>query len=277
MHRIVAFILKRYPFFIFLLLEVVAVTLVINKNDYQRGAYRLGVTDVAGVSYSVWSDITGYFYLKKQNRMLAEENARLRDNMQGSFRASDRKIFVWNDTLYQQQFQYVSARIVNASVNRQKNFLMINKGSNQGIEQNMGVIAGDGIVGMVKSVSANYALVLPVIHLDANISARLKRNDQKGIVSWDGKHFTYATMKGIPGHIGVERGDTIITSGQSIFFPEGLRVGYVSDFTQNRSDNFFTITLRLAVDFNSIQYVYVIRNLLAAEQLKLLEETEHAE
>jgi len=277
MHRIVAFILKRYPLFLFLLLEVVAVTLVINKNDYQRGAFRLGVTGVAGVTYSVWSDITGYFTLKQQNRMLAEENARLRDNLQGSFRASDRKIFVWNDTVYQQQFQYVSARIVNASVNRQKNFLMINKGSNQGIEQNMGVIAGDGIVGMVKSVSANYALVLPVIHLDANISARLKRNDQKGIVNWDGKHFTYATMKGIPGHIGVERGDTIVTSGQSVFFPEGLKVGYVSDYVQNRSDNFYTITLRLAVDFNSIQHVYVIRNLLAAEQLKLLEETENAE
>ncbi len=274
MHRIVAFLLKNYPLFLFILLEVVAVTMVVKGNNYHKSAFHVGVTDFSGWTYSKWSNITGYFNLRKQNEMLAEENARLKNNLQGSFRASDRNEFVWNDTLYQQQFHYVSARVVNSSVNRKKNFLVIDKGRRQGIENDMGVISPDGIVGMVKQVSANYSLVIPVININANIAVRLQRSEQKGIVSWDGSHFSQAVMKGIPGHIPLQKGDTIITSGQSVFFPEGIQVGYVTDFTKNRSDNFYTINLQLAVDFNSLSFVYVIRDLLAKEQLLLLQEVE---
>jgi rod shape-determining protein MreC len=274
MHRIVAFLLKRYPLFLFVLLEVVAVSMVVTGNNYHKSAFHVGVTDFSGWTYARWSNLTGYFYLRKQNQLLAEENARLKNNLKSSFRASDRKEFVWNDTLYQQQFHYVSSRVVNSSVNRKKNFLVIDKGRRQGIENDMGVIAPDGIVGMVKQVSANYALVIPVINIDANIAARLKRSEQKGLVHWDGTDFSHAVMKGIPGHTPLQKGDTVITSGQSIFFPEGIRVGYVTDFTKNRSDNFYTIKLRLAVDFNSIHFVYVIRDLLAKEQLQLLQEVE---
>ncbi len=270
MHRLIAFLLKRYTLILFIILEVVAVTIVVSQNNYHKTAYHQGVTDFAGATYKVWSDITGYFSLKKQNRKLAEENAELHNRLKSSFRASDKKIFVWNDTLYQQQFQYVSAQIVNASVNRKKNFIVINKGSNQGIDYDMGVISTDGIVGMVKSVSPNFALIIPVINIDASIAARLKSNDQNGIVKWDGKHFSHGIMKGIPGHIEIEKGDTIITSGQSLFFPEGIIIGYVDDFTRNRSDNFYTIRLGFSVDFNSLNHVYVIRNLMAEEQIKLL-------
>ncbi len=277
MHRIVAFFLKQYPFFLFLLLEIVAISLVINHNNYHKGVLRLGVSEVSGTTYEIWSHITGYFSLHQQNRALAEENARLRSQMPDAFKASDRKVFVRDDTVYQQQFEYVSARVVKSSVNRQRNILMIDKGVNQGIAQNMGVMGSDGIVGVVQSVSANYALVLPVINVGANIFARLKSNDQKGIVSWNGASYHYAQMKGIPGHILVEQGDTIITSGQSVFFPEGLCVGFVTDYVQSPGDNFYTIRLRLGVDFNSLNHVYVIRNLMADEQHNLLKENGDAE
>jgi rod shape-determining protein MreC len=274
MHRIVAFLLKQYTFILFLMLEVVALSLVVHHNTYHKTAYRQQMSDLAGGTYSVWSNITGYFNLKAKNKALAEENALLHSRMPESFRASDKKIFVWNDTVYQQQFQYVSARIVNASINKKKNFIIIDKGSNQGIANDMGVISPDGIVGMVKSVSANYSLIIPVINIDASIAARLKRSDQKGIVSWEGRRFSHALMKGVPGHVELSAGDTVITSGQSIFFPEGIHVGYISGFTKNRSDNFYSIHLRLATDFNSLNYVYIIRNLMADEQIKLLKMTE---
>lgn len=270
MHRVVAFLLKQYPLILFILLEIFAFTLVVRNNHYQKAAFNNGVSNFTGRTTQTWLDITGYFSLKKQNRMLSEENAGLRSKLQESFRASDRQIFVYNDTVYQQQFQYVSAQIVNATIQKSKNFFLINKGKNQGIEKDMGVIAPGGIVGMVKSVSANFSLVIPIINIDANIAARLKNNDQNGIVSWDGKHYSTGVMKGIPGHIELHKGDTIITSGQSIFFPEGLKIGYVTGFERNRSDNFYAVKLRFAVDFNSISYVYVIRNLLADEQIKLL-------
>jgi rod shape-determining protein MreC len=270
MHRLFAFLLKRYTLLLFILLEAVAVSIVVSHNTYQKASFRNSVSDFAGTTYVFWNGITGYFGLRQKNRLLAEENARLHNSLQSSFRASDKQIFVWNDTLYSRQFQYVSAQVVNASVNRQKNYLMINKGSNQGIEQDMGVFSPDGVVGMVKTVSPNFALIIPIINIDANIAARLQHNDQKGIVKWNGQHFRNGTMKGIPGHIPLARGDTIITSGQSIFFPEGLRIGTVAGFEKNRSDNFYTIKVRFGVDFNSLNYVYVIRNLMADEQINLL-------
>ncbi len=270
MHRLIAFLLKQYPLLIFILFELLAVSLVVSHNHYQKAAFNKGISNMVGSSYAVWENITGYFGLKKRNRELAEENARLHNSMKGSFRASDKNIFVWDDTVYQQQFHYVSAQVVNASVNKKKNYLVINKGKNQGIESNMGVIAPNGVVGMVRSVSSNYALIIPIINIDANIAARLKKNDQNGIVSWNGKHYSKGIMKGVPGHIPLNRGDTIITSGQSLFFPEGIVIGYIENYRKNISDNFYTITLRLAVDFNSLNYVYVIRNLLAEEQIHLL-------
>ncbi len=275
MYRLLTFLQKYYPLILFLLLEGLAFSLVVRNNHYQKAAFNNGVSSFTGNTFETWQGITGYFGLRKQNRKLAEENALLRNHQIESFRASDRKIFVWNDTVYQQQFQYVSAQIVNATVNRRKNFLLINKGRNQGIEKDMGVICSDGIVGMVKSVSSNFSLVIPVINIDANVAARLKKNDQAGVISWDGKHFSTGTMKGIPGHVSLKQGDTIITSGQSIFFPEGLPVGYVSGFRKNRSDNFFTVDVRFAVDFNSLTQVYVIRNLLAEEQINLLKAIEN--
>lgn len=274
MHRIVAFLLKQYTFIIFLILEVVALALVIQHNSFHKTTYRQQVSDLAGGTYAVWSSVTGYFNLREQNRKLAEENAWLHSRLPESFRASDKKIFVWNDTMYQQQFQYVSARIVNATVNKKKNFIIIDKGASQGIANDMGVISPQGIVGMVKSVSANYSLIIPVINIDASIAARLKRSDQKGIVNWDGKHFSHAEMKGVPGHIDLEKGDTVITSGQSIFFPEGIHIGYISGYSKNRSDNFYTIQLQLATDFNSLNHVYIIKNLMAEEQIQLLKLTE---
>jgi rod shape-determining protein MreC len=275
MRRLFAFLLNNYPLLLFIVLEAAAITLVVSSNSYQKASFRSGVSDFSGNTYAVWSDITGYFGLKRKNRELAEENAHLHNSLQSSFRASDKQIFIWNDTLYTRQFQYVSAQIVNASVNRKKNFLMINKGSNQGIVQDMGVFSPDGVVGMVKTVSPNFSLIIPVINIDASVAARLKNNDQKGIVTWNGQNFRFGTMKGIPGHIPVNNGDTIITSGQSIFFPEGLRIGTVAGSEKNRSDNFYTIRVRFAVDFNSLNYVYIIKNLMAEEQINLLKMIEN--
>jgi rod shape-determining protein MreC len=275
MHRLVAFLLKRYPLIVFVLLEIVAFSMVVRQNNYQRAAFSNTISDFSGGTFQAWSNVTGYFFLRKQNRMLAEENARLYNSLQGSFRASDKQIFIWNDTVYQQQFQYVSAQIVNASVNKKKNFIVINKGKNQGITTDMGVISPDGVVGIVKSVSRNFSLILPIINIDASIAARLQHDEQKGIVTWNGKHFSTGIMKGIPGHVPLNKGDTIITSGQSIFFPEGIRLGYVDGFDKNRSNNFYTIRLKFAVDFNSLNYVYVIRNLLAEEQIELLKMIEN--
>lgn len=275
MYRLLTFLQKYYPLLIFLLLEGFALNLIVRNNYYHKAVFNNGVSNFTGNTFETWQGITGYFGLRKENRRLAEENALLRNHQISSFRASDQNIFVWNDTVYQQQFQYVSAQIVNATVNRKKNFFLINKGKNQGIETNMGVISPDGVVGVIKSVSANFSLVLPIINIDANIAARIEKNDQGGLVSWDGQHFSTGVMKGIPGHFKLETGDTIITSGQSIFFPEGLPVGYISGFKKNRSDNFYTVSVKFAVDFNSLTQVYIIRNLLAEEQINLLKAIEH--
>lgn len=229
-----------------------------------------GVNDFAGTIFESWDNTTDYLSLGKTNKELSNENAGLRNRHKSSFLAVDKNIFTWQDTVYKTNFQYVSAKVVQSTVNRKRNIILINKGSTSGLQADMGVISPKGVVGIIVSVSNNYSLVLPAIHLDSHIAAKLKGNNQKGTVNWDGKSYMEAEMTGIPGHVLINEGDSIITSGNSSVFPEGLLIGQVLSTEINTVDNFYNIKLNLAEDFNSIEHVYVIRNLMKEEIDELL-------
>lgn len=274
MHRIVTFFVKQFPLILFIVLEGIAISLLVNHNQFHRTTFQKTVVELTGKTYSAFNSVLDYFSLKNVNRDLASENAMLRDRLKGSFLINDRNIFIYNDTVYKQQFQYQNAKVVYSSVTKKKNYLILDKGEKQGIKTNMGVFAKSGVIGIVKSVSPNFSLVIPIINIDANIAARLKNNYQKGVVSWDGKHYSEGVMKGIPGHVELNVGDTIITGGTSIFFPEGLHIGYVKGYKRNPGDNFYRIRLNFSADFNSLNYVYIIRNQFFNEQFDLLRSME---
>jgi rod shape-determining protein MreC len=182
----------------------------------------------------------------------------------------DRKMFIVNDTVYRLQYEYIQAKIISNSINKRNNYLMINKGDNQGVRVGMAVISPDGVVGIVKVVSKNFSSVMSLLHSDSKISAKIKRNNfSTGSVSWNGKTPGISQMKEVPPHIDVQIGDTIITSGFSLDFPEGVFIGTVNEIRTRPGDNFHTLDIKLSTDFSIIDHVYVVRNLARGEQQEL--------
>lgn len=270
MRNLFSFIARNYFFFLFLLLETLALMMVIRNQHYQRSYVVHSANAIAGQFYALSSGVTDYLSLRKANQQLSEENARLLNFTTESFLKTDRQVFTFRDTLYHRQFQYINAEVINSSVSRRANYLTLNKGRRHGIEPDMGVITFNGVVGIVSNVSDNFSSVISLLHKDMQVSARIKKNDHIGTLVWEGFDYRKATMTYIPSHVELSVGDTIVTSGYSVIFPQNLFIGTISDFEIRRGDNFFSAEVELAIDFNNIKYVQVVNNLML-EELKELE------
>jgi len=182
----------------------------------------------------------------------------------------------WNFTtnyISDSSFRYIGAKVIRNSINRQKNYLMLDRGAKNGIGVDMGVVSADGIVGTVIQVSENYSLVMSVLNISNKINARIKKNGYTGTVEWDGKNYRKGILSDIPTHVIMFKGDTIVTSGNSHIFPENIFIGTVDESFSEKGHKFNKATIDFSVDFNNVYYVYIISNLMKEEQLKLQEGT----
>ena len=267
MYNLLAF-LRKYQFFaLFVTLELVSFLLLANSYSYHRALQFNAVNDLSGDLFSNLNDIESYFSLKKENEKLLEENARIRTGLASSFLISDTS-FAYSDSLY----NYLPGEVVSNSVSHQNNFMLINKGSLHGVEKEMGVISGQGIAGIVIGTSIHYSRVMSVLHQNTRISCRIKKNNQLVNVVWDGQHYSKGTVNDIPSHIRLYQGDTIITSGNSLIFPKGIVIGTIVDQTIAENKTLGEATLTFSTDFNSLQYVYLIKNKMKPEQDSLTKE-----
>jgi rod shape-determining protein MreC len=206
--------------------------------------------------------------LKKVNDSLAAQNAALLNQLPGDFAAPDTSSKPWKDTLNKRQYLYLPAQVINNSVNSLVNYITLYRGSEQGVENGMGVIGPQGIVGIVRQVSPHYAVVMSLLHKDMRISAKLSNTGNFGSVKWDVEHpdIHNGILTDIPKNVPVHVGDSVITSGYSAIFPPGLLIGYVDKVTEMSASNFHNIKIRFATHFQSLQYVYIIKNFNAEEQ-----------
>jgi len=269
MRNLIAFIIRYHFFLLFLLLEVFSFVLIANSTYYQRASILNTSNRITGAVYSAFDNVTDYLSLRKTNYILSEENARLRKATRLSFLLADTNTFFVNDTIYKLRYTYIAAKVIHNSVNKRNNYLMLNKGRKQGIDKDMAVITSNGIVGTVVSVSDNFCWVMSVLNKHTKISGRIKKNNQMGTIIWEGKDFTTGTLSDIPAHVKIAKGDTIVTSGFSHIFPAGIFVGNVLDFRVEQGDHFYVIPFRFSVDYNSLDYVYIVKNLMKDEEEKL--------
>lgn len=260
MRNLFNFIARQYFFFLFVLLQVVSFFMIIQNHNYHRSILVNSSSYLAGSVYEMRSNVAQYFQLKSINQRLAEENTMLLQQMPGAFLATDNKIFTFRDTLYQKQFSYINGRVINNSIRNRNNYLTLNKGRLHGIEPDMGVITPNGVVGIVKDVSANFSSVMSFLHSDMMISARLKNTNHIGTVIWEGYNYRKATMQYVPPHVEMSIGDTVVSSGFSHIFPEGILMGTISDYSVRRGDYFYTIDIDLAEDFASLEFVHIVQN-----------------
>lgn len=266
MRRLFAYILKNNFVFLFILLEIAAFLLVI-QNNYQNASFFSSTNQATGSIMESYNNVSEYFVLNKANQLLVQENISLREKLDESFRMVDTNTFIQKDSL----FKYIGARVIRNTINRQKNYIFINKGSKHGIRPDMGVIASEGVVGTVVEVSENYSRIMSVLHNQNKISARIKKNRHLGNMEWDGTNYQFGTLTDIPNHVKLFIGDTIVTSGNSLLFPEGIIIGTVQNYQTNNQEKFSNASVKYSVDFNSVYYVYIIVNMMQ-EELNNLEE-----
>lgn len=263
------FLWHRHFFFLFLILEVISFILIVQNNYYQRSGFINSTNKFSGNILTTFNNISQYFSLKDANRKLSKENARLLSESKKFYMKTDDHMFYYNDTLYRQQYEFINTKVINNSTNKRNNYITLNKGSRQGITKDMGVITSTGIVGIVKEVSSDFSSVISVLHKDMKISAKMKKNGHIGTVIWKGGDYRYGELIDIPTHVKPTLGDTIITSGYSSMFPEGVMIGTISDYKIEKGDNFYSIVIKFSTDFNSISYAYVVRNIMKGELDKL--------
>jgi rod shape-determining protein MreC len=263
-------ILQRFHVqLLFVVLMIIGLLITIQQKNYQKVAFVNSANSISGGTISTYSDLSYYFDLKEVNDVLAKENALLRSQYPNSLRKISGGDIQVNDTIYKQKYIYKVATVVGNTVTRRNNYITINLGEKDSIKPEMGVISSEGVVGVVKSVSENYATVLSFLHPNSSISCRMKSNGVTGILQWTKDEIDEAYIKGVLVTTKVNNGDSIVTSGLSFLFPAGLYLGNiisVEDDLETQSQN---IKVKLDIQFNSLRKVYVVENLFRKEVVEL--------
>jgi rod shape-determining protein MreC len=268
MRNLLSFLLKYINIIVFLVLEGIALYWLTNGNSYHNSRVVKGMQGITRGLEEKVNNARTYLSLREINATLASENSVLKNRIERLTAREDIRFTSVEDSLFRQQFLYTTARVINNSVNRQKNYFTIDKGTLQGIKVDMAVTNGNDAVGVVVGCSGNFSVAISLLNLDFRLSARFRSNGYFGSLSWDGRNYRHAVLNEIPQNVNVNVGDTIETTGYSAVFPEGVGIGKVSDVKKSGSD-FYKITIELFTDFRKLQYVNVIGNLKRTEQLQL--------
>jgi len=269
MRNLFTFIWKHYFFFMFLSIEVLCVYLIVQNNYFQKASYINSSNQLSANVLKASAYVEEYFYLKNENEKLALENAQLRSQSSVSFFLLENTEYNVNDTTFKQKYTYTSAKVVNNSTNRRNNYLTLNKGSKQGIKNNMAVITSTGVVGQIKDVSEYFCSVMSLLNSKTTISSKIKRDGSYGPLTWDGEDFKFATLHDIPTHVQLKKGDSIVTSAYSLTFPENIMIGTVESFERKSGEYFYTVKVKLSTEFKKLSHVYIVTNKFKTEQEEL--------
>ncbi len=245
MQNLLKILLRYSNFLVFIALEVAAFLLIGLHNAAPRSSMLSTANSFVAWQHEQLNEINGYFSLRSQNEQLAAENAELRNAL--CLRDSS-------------DWHYEAAKVVQMTTNELHNYLTIDRGSKDGIVRGQGVRNSDGVVGIIRTVGPNYSVVLPIINTHTNLSCRFSKNDYIGTLQWDGKDSRFALLADVAAHMVVNEGDTIVTSGLSPVFPEGIPVGIVENSTLKAGDSYHTIRIRLNTNFKRLKYVEIVQN-----------------
>lgn len=273
MKSLLRFLYRYHSIILFLVLEIIAFVLIARHNSFHRSKLLNIKHFVLGGAAVKIDNYSQYLSLLEENKALKEENVKLYNLLPGSF-FNPTTNYIPDTNVSDKKFEFIGARVINNSTNKQYNFITLNKGKKDGIEPEMAVICDHGIVGVVKEVTDNFAAVVSVLNREFFPNAMIKRNRYFGYIEWSGRRYDKVVLKEIPVHVEVLPGDTIITSGHSSVFPEGILIGTVEKF-ELAEGIFYDITVDLSTNFKNLTNVLVVKNLFREEQLQLEEDVDH--
>ena len=269
MRSLFRFLLRNYFLMMFLALEAISFVLIVSFNNYQRVAFVNSSSNFAGAVYEKFSSIDDYFSLSRTNARLAADNASLRKQLQLRMSLQEQYPVNRPDTVEAPAYVFTAAKVISNSVNKQLNYITLNKGSRHGIKPDMGIIDASGIVGVITDVSPNYSTGLSMLNRRLSVPAKITQNNYFGSLVWDGESYNTADLREIPFHIIVNVGDTVVTSGYSNVFPEGIMIGTIKKYDVESGTNFYNIKVELSTNFKTLKYVEVVQNTKRAELINL--------
>jgi rod shape-determining protein MreC len=280
MRNIFLFIRRFSTAILFLVLQAVAIWFLITYNKFHR-AKGLGVAnEVTGWFNTRYNTLEDFFRMREENRRVHKLNDSLMNLLSANFIRKDTATHLITDSIpydtlgHYRQYLIREAVVVFSTVNAEKNYIQINKGSNNGIKDNMGVLNSDGsLLGKIINVSPNFSVVMSLLHIQNKVSVLVKKTKSAGIISWDAKDPGFLILNNIPVSDSIVAGDTIITGTYSQSIPPGKMVGTVAEINRDKATNFFILKIKTAANFSDLQQVFIVENLQYDEQEKLMEET----
>ena len=276
MQQIIDFIIRKKDVVVYLILLLFSLLLIINSNYFHKSKILLFSNSITNYTFDKFSFFNEYFELKKINSSLIDENLFLKSRLEKM--SNNNNI----DSLKNVIFKYKNAKVISNNLSSFKNHLIINKGINDGLKNEMGIINSTGIVGIINRTSKNYSSVMSILNIETKINAKVKRTSHFGTVEWDGLSNNYLLLNDIPETADIKVGDSIITGGMSLIFPEGINVGVVSEVINKNKhndslsrlntnngkyldiefrENYLNIEVKLHTNMNNLNNVYVIESL----------------
>lgn len=275
MQQIINFILQNSIRLLFLLLLITSLTLVVKSHSYHRSELVNSANIVSGNYYKKANEVTTYFNLKVENEALAKENAYLKKIL---FNKKDSTSTLPKDsTKAFDKIDVIQTRVIKNVYNTSENYLTLSSGALSGIKADMGVVSSQGIVGIIEKTSKNFATVLSVLNMKSQINAKIKKSNHFGSLIWNAKNAGYVQLIDVPRLASVQKGDTVVTGGQSTIFPENIPVGIIDKIFTDTENNYYTLNIRLFSDMTNLNHVYVIKNKQSIEINKLETETKKNE
>ncbi len=251
MQQIIYFFLRNKNFLLFLFLFSLSILINFSSNSYSNSKIINSSNKVVGYVYNQFSKVKNYFNLIDQNKKLIDENKFLRNIIINHKKDSfDNSI----------NFKITTGNIIRNSYNLTRNYITLDVGKSQGINEDLGVISSNGVIGIVDKISSNFSRVISILNTNFYLNAKIKSSNHFGTLSWDGKNPYYVQLKDVPKQAIVKIGDTITTGGNSLIFPKGILVGSVKSFKIDNSQNYLEIEVQLFNDMTNINHVYIIEN-----------------
>lgn len=263
MRNLLNFLIKYNYWFLFLLLEVASFILLFRFNHYQQSVYFTSANGVAGKVYEISGGITSYFHLKTANEDLLDRNMWLEqrlfflENVLKEKGLDSARLYSM-ERLAPTEYQIFKANVIKNSLNKADNYITLDRGTTEGIRPEMGVVDANGVVGIVYKTSPHYSLVIPLLNSKSSISCKIVGSDYFGYLKWEGGDSRFAYLKDLPRHAEFNLGDTVVTSGYSTVFPEGVMVGTVDDMSDSHDGLSYLLKIKLATDFGKVSNVRVI-------------------
>ncbi|MDC0389173.1 rod shape-determining protein MreC [Flavobacteriaceae bacterium] len=277
MQQLIDFILRKKDVVVYFVLLSLSLSLIFNSNYFHKSKFIIFSNGITNYTNEVFENINWYFQLKKINSSLVEENLILKNQLEKFIEKNS------IDSLENVAFQYHNAKVISNNLSSIKNNLVINKGIKHGLKNEMGVISSTGIIGIINRTSKNYSSVMSVLNTESKINAKVKRTSHFGTLEWNGLSNRELLLNDIPETADIKIGDSIITGGMSLIFPEGINIGVVSEIMKKEKfndtvmkfhisnqvkianiefrENYLNIEVKLHTDMNNLNNVYVIESL----------------